>query len=55
MSFETEPCICGHTWLSHIDSLVNGLAPHSFSCSCKQFKLDNLKLVEDLAKDKGLI
>jgi hypothetical protein len=54
-------CICSHDYKSH--SITSG--GWCFACSfrlgdlsksfCGEFKLDNLKLIEDLAKERKLI
>ena len=54
-----ERCICGHTRVSHDPegcSPVYGWGMPKPTCpkDCKQFQLDNLQLIEDLAKEKGL-
>jgi hypothetical protein len=46
-------CVCGHSYRSHwID-----YATWCMACptKCKEFKLDNLKYVEDEAKRRGLV
>jgi hypothetical protein len=59
-------CICGHTKHVHIgwggDSTGCNFAfledvqePWERYCLCQEFKLDNLKLIEDLAKERKLI
>lgn len=62
-----EYCVCGHQELSHALNIIN---PSNVQMWCRgcwfdnadggvsnyhDFKLDNLKLIEDLAKEKGLI
>lgn len=57
-----EYCICGHSIREHKgweyeptgcqgddSSVVGGI------CECSEFKLDNLRFVEDLAKERNLI
>ena len=55
-----EYCVCGHDYTAH--GCTSG--GWCFPCynkaplgveSCEQYKLDNLKLIEDLAKEKGLV
>jgi rRNA-processing protein FCF1 len=50
-----EYCVCGHDKEIHEYLRVNGIPVHSFGCECIEFKLDNLRFIEDLAKEKGLI
>ena len=65
-----EYCICRHKKNAHWDNIINNCyyegmnlhdlmfinAPDNITgCKCRKFKLDNLKLIEDLAKAKGLI
>jgi len=57
-----DPCICSHpNWQHYLDALSK--MPYCIPCASVEdpkkcwhkFKLDNLKFVEDLAKDRGLI
>ena len=60
-----EYCICGHSYNSHLDSkyLCGGCevcASWTFNDKMRvnwfhPFKLDNLKYVEDLAKERNLV
>jgi hypothetical protein len=57
-----EPCMCGHNKNEHVSEAIPGyntqvcLDPITrLVCECYNFKLDNLKLIEDMAKEKGLI
>jgi hypothetical protein len=58
-----EHCICGHSYNIHC---ILGKTNHPKACAaratngnysdgCMMFKLDNLRLIEDLAKEKGLV
>jgi hypothetical protein len=47
-----EYCICGHKKSCHMGNLVSYPAE---SILWHKFKLDNLKLIEDLAKERKLI
>jgi hypothetical protein len=63
----TEYCICGHSKKDHFKGSVfnkkgyrepGELCSHIYNgdCGCDVgFKLDNLKLIEELAKEKGLV
>lgn len=57
---ETATCVCGHLLLDHSNYEES---PLCVSCANElgqmdmwhDFKLDNLKFIEELAKQKGLI
>jgi hypothetical protein len=65
-----EKCICGHPVEAHTpsyskqkmwknahymkDACYAGFDDH-MPCSCFKFKLDNLRLIEDLAKERKLV
>jgi hypothetical protein len=59
MSQIVEKCVCGHEKYYHMN--VSGMGcwacPDGFfvACGCKRFKLDNLTLIEDLAKERSLV
>lgn len=38
--------------MSHAEPSVNGIPAHSFICSCNNFKLDNLRYLENLYERK---
>ena len=56
-------CLCGHTWEDHFVNAKNGQiwcgtednVNFLLHCKCKNFTLDNLKHIEILAEDRGLI
>lgn len=60
-------CLCTHRWEQHFVNARNGQIWCGFdggeykeewrgwNCPCKNFVLDNLKYIEDLAKEKGLV
>jgi hypothetical protein len=52
-------CICGHTkgshFLGYCSLVYKVVKAQSPKCSCPKYKLDNLKLIEDLAKERKLI
>jgi hypothetical protein len=57
-----EYCLCGHLVATHTGAFYDD--PVTFRlynpsacyvCGCPQFKLDNLRLIEDLAKERGLV
>jgi hypothetical protein len=55
-------CVCGHSENFHASKLYGFKANEcrimivsDEQCGCWKFKLDNLKLIEDLAKEKNLI
>jgi hypothetical protein len=56
-----EYCVCGHRVDSHSSWQCHGTIEHHNNgtyyteCSCVKAQLDNLKLVEDLAKERNLI
>ena len=61
-----EICICGHDKKAHADRYFGTneipksdcffiVAANGTFCKCMIFKLDNLKLVEDLAKERNLV
>lgn len=56
-----EKCICGHKKLSHYEPnlkyfyVVCRIWTGTDYCDCKGFKLDNLQVIEDLAKEKNII
>jgi hypothetical protein len=59
--YSLDPCICGDYYYRHNafgrDSWGTGY-PDGCGialCSCKEFKLDNLSYIENLAKEKNLI
>jgi hypothetical protein len=54
-----EYCVCGHNYKVHRywgppNCWVKDKVGHLI-CPCESFKLDNLKLIEDLAKERKLI
>lgn len=62
----TDPCICGHWKGEHVFFHYNKpIIKNRFCfakkqnnwhyCNCNDFKLDNLTLIEKLAKEKNLI
>ena len=60
-----EYCVCGHDsgWhfktaprldcFANVEKNFNGR--YYANCPCNEFKLDNLKLIEDLAKERNLV
>jgi hypothetical protein len=57
-----EYCVCGHLRLGHKGweheptGCTESVIPFTGRfCSCQEFKLDNLKLIEHLAKERNLI
>lgn len=58
-----EYCFCGHTKIKHAgwEGEPTGctysieIAHGTKDCGCPEFKLDNLKYIEQLAQQKGLI
>jgi hypothetical protein len=60
-------CICGHSLAKHYVVEVDGIqrcyqsieihnnGTYYTFCHCSPFKLDNLKLIEELAKERGLV
>ena len=54
-----EYCVCGHLKEAHFIRLNNSMTTPMLCASivdkCMNFKLDNLKFIEDLAKEKGLM
>ena len=59
-----EYCICcGHDIDAHIGwegeswgCTYSVIIPHGeYGCDCTEFKLDNLRLIEDIAKTRNLI
>ena len=59
-----EYCVCGHNinehagWEGEPTGCTYELSSrwtHYDSCQCSEFKLDNLRFVEDLAKKRNLI
>jgi hypothetical protein len=58
-----EPCVCGHKQKEH--TMFTGIHNQCAKCTSRwhfgarspwhEFKLDNLRLIEDLAKHKGLV
>jgi hypothetical protein len=59
----SDPCLCGHPFEDHssfedgycIECMFSdGLYGDGFA-DCEQFKLDNLKYIENKAKEQGLI
>jgi len=66
MKITDSPCVCGHEKGWHRLSIQYCYAGQALDggnfnygkiplCKCARFKLDNLKLVEDLAKERKLI
>jgi len=56
----TEYCVCGHTKKQHElryggKCWYEGHDSKSYPHPCEVFKLDNLKLIEDLAKERKLV
>jgi hypothetical protein len=56
------PCMCGHAFETHGETWgcvvsLDGQYEYGYSltCTCKKFKLDNLKFIEWLTKKKNLI
>lgn len=57
------PCVCGHSRVIHLSdiSLCNGIiekhhnGTYYQNCPCDGFKLDNLTLVEQVARARGLV
>jgi hypothetical protein len=58
-----EYCVCSHGWDEHCgwEGEPTGctyeveIAHGSVCCPCSEFKLDNLRYVEDLAKSKHIL
>ena len=60
-----EPCVCKHDIRNHfmLDARMHcrkcieefGYKSRNADAICKTFKLDNLKLIEDLAKERNLV
>jgi hypothetical protein len=60
-----EYCVCEHKKADHRNKRFDDATQHIYTtlvcwsfpgiCPCMEFKLDNLKLIEDLAKEKGLV
>ena len=52
-----EFCICGHEHYtdSHCKDFYDVDENYYGFCKCQEFKLDNLRFIEDLAKAQGLI
>lgn len=57
-----EYCICGHNENVHASKLYRLKANECRImmvsdewCKCWRYKLDNLRYIEDLAKEKGLV
>jgi hypothetical protein len=61
-----EYCVCGHVKLSHTGweneptgcgdvATIGFIEVYNEMCECQEFKLDNLRFVEDLAKRRNLI
>ena len=55
-----EFCVCGHTFNYHVDHTDVGIGKYCVGqlnpdCHCSTFKLDNLKLIEDLARKRNLV
>ena len=58
-------CICGHSKKDHFIGTVytthwqeiGEICGHIYNgdCKCRNFKLDNLTYIEDLAREKGLL
>lgn len=60
----TEYCLCKHPQADHTGwenepsgckSTLILYDPSASVCNCCKFRLDNLKLIEDLAKQKSLV
>jgi hypothetical protein len=56
---KTYVCMCGHEFDSHYRKkfclLVIVLGCGGGTCKCTEFKLDNLKFIEQLAKKRNLV
>jgi len=58
MKINTEDaCLCGHIRYNHFDNhgfcyLGNMFVKHGALCSCGEFKLDNLRYLELLDKER---
>ena len=53
-----EYCVCGHTKKIHGIYSECEKGWYFFKgegCECESFKLDNLRLIEELSKEKGLV
>jgi len=55
-----EYCVCGHSKEDHVGwehqpTGCNEWIGTINTCDCDEFKLDNLRLIEQLAKQKGLV
>jgi len=53
----TDYCMCGHMQYKHQKAErfnTNGLF-YCFDCDCMKYKLDNLRFIEDEAKERGLV
>jgi hypothetical protein len=53
--FENEPCICKHMAINHSNFVNECWYAVQSGCNCRKFKLDNLSLIENIAKERGLV
>ena len=50
-----EPCICTHDYGSHKFNTGEVCGQkYTSGCGCNKFKLDNLQLIENLARNKRI-